>query len=164
MLWLFPAGTVAAARQLRSIVIVTLMFAILSRSGFVGPLIANRGSGHIAAAPILSVFYLLTAVNSAITRQDVIDRTARRIRHASRQMAPMAPHQVIEHLKACLWLATIATAVLTFMQAPAVLMVISGSLGFGAVAAIGWPAVMSIGMAYFGANGFAAQQALPPSR
>ncbi|GAA0331973.1 hypothetical protein GCM10009087_47710 [Sphingomonas oligophenolica] len=60
MLWLFHAGAAAATRQLLSIVIVTLTFALLSRNGLVGPILVHTGSGHIAATPILGWFYLLT--------------------------------------------------------------------------------------------------------
>jgi hypothetical protein len=73
MLWLFHAGAAAAMRQLASTVIVTLTFAILSRNELAGPLLVHANSGRVAATPILDWFYLLTAVNFAMTKPAEID-------------------------------------------------------------------------------------------
>lgn len=160
MLWLFHAGAAAATRQLLSIVIVTPIFALLSQNGLAGPILVHTGSGHIAATPILAWFYLLTAVNFAVTSQALINATAERIRHVSRIISVLAQQQVITNLRAVLCLATVSQAVLTLMPAPAMLMDGSGHLGFGTTLPIAWPALMSIGVTYFGANALAAQQAL----
>ncbi|CCW17999.1 hypothetical protein EBBID32_23490 [Sphingobium indicum BiD32] len=164
MLWLFHAGAAAATRQLLSIVIVTLTFAILSRHGLAGPLLVHTSSDRIAATPILAWFYLLTAFNFAMTRQALIEVTATRIRHVSRSISLIAPRQVIKNLRVVLCLATISQAILTLVPVPAAVMVTSVYLGFGATFAVVWPALMSIGVTYFGANALAAHHALVPGR
>lgn len=148
MLWLFQVGSVAAGRQLLAVMIVTLTVALLYQRGLVGPLVIKTSSGHIAAAPILLGSYLLTAVNSAMTRQNAIDLTAARIRYASRRISAMAPDQVTEKLSAYLWLAAMSQAVLMLVPAPSLVMVASGYLGCSAAGAIGWPTLTSIGMAF----------------
>ncbi|MFA5963770.1 MAG: hypothetical protein WC804_07100 [Sphingomonas sp.] len=160
LLWLFHAGAAAATRQLLSIVIVTPIFALLSQNGLAGPILVHTGSGHIAATPILAWFYLLTAVNFAMTREVLIEVTAERIRHVSRIISVIAPQQVIRNLRAVLCLATVSQAVLTLMPAPTLVTDASCYPGFGTTLAIAWPALMSIGVTYFGANALAAQQAL----
>jgi hypothetical protein len=90
----------------------------------------------------------------------LIKVTAERIRHVSRIISVIAPQQVIRNLRAVLCLATVNQAVLTLMPAPTLLIDASGYVGFGTTLAIAWPAAMSLGVAYFGANALAAQQAL----
>lgn len=161
MLRLFHAGLVAAARQLLAVIAVTLSIILLSRHGLLGPFKATGMKvGHVLVSPLLSWSYLLTAANSALTNRQVADSTAARIRDASRRMCPTTPHQVIKKLMVHLWLAAAGLAVLTLLPAPAILVVATGHLGCEATAAVGWPALMSIGVAYFGANARAAQRAL----
>jgi len=164
MLWLFHAGAAAATRQLLSVVIVTLTFALLSRNELAGPLLVHTHSDRIAATPILVWLYLLTAVNSAMIRQAVIEVTATRIQHVSRSISLIALRQVIKNLRVVLCLATVSQAALTLAPVPAAVMVASGYLGLGATFAIAWPALMSVGVAYFGANALAAHQALVTGR
>jgi hypothetical protein len=164
MLWLFHAGAAAAIRQLLAIIIVTLTFVLLSRSGLANPLLIRGSSGRVAATPVLTWFYLLTAAHCALTRQALVDVTAARIRQASRSISLIAPHHVMRNLRAVLYLATVSQAALTLMPAPTVVMDASGYLGFGAAFAIAWPALMSVGVTYFGANALAARQALVPGR
>lgn len=129
MFWLFHAGFVAATRQLLAIIIVTLGFALLSRQGLVGPLIVSTTGDHVAVTPAVSWSYLLIAVNSALTKKEVLDATAARIRYASRRMGPTKPNRVIKRLSAYLWLAAVSQAVLTLLPAPTILLSASESLG-----------------------------------
>ncbi|WP_141237217.1 hypothetical protein [Sphingopyxis sp. GW247-27LB] len=158
LLWLLQAGTVAARRQLLAVLIVTSLFGLLSKSGLAGPLLTPGSSGRLEVSPALTWSYLLLAVNSAILPKHLIASTAAQIRLITRRLSPMNPNKEAIELSSMLWLAAISDGVLTVTPPPALLLTVSGYFRCSTAGAIGWVALMSIGVAFFGANGLAARK------
>lgn len=160
LLWLFEAGIVAAERQLLAIMVVTLIFGVLSKLGLASPLLTISSSGRLEVSPALAWSYLLLATNSAILPNTVIESTAARMRLFARRLAPTNPNKELEELSSMLWLAAISDGILTVAPPPAVVLIVTGYFRCSAAGAIGWVALMSIGMAYFGANALASRHTL----
>jgi hypothetical protein len=158
-LWLFHAAVVAALQQFMMEILALSGFALLSWYDLTGPMLVDR-TGRVSISPPLSWTCLLLAMNSALTSRRVRARTAARIRQISHRMNSAAPNAVTRELLVRIWLAAIAMAVLTLMAPPHIVVVAADLLGCPATAAVGWPALMSIGAAGFGAVAFAARQAL----
>lgn len=158
-LWLFHAGVVAALQQLAMVILAIPGFALLSRNGLIGPILINH-AGHAGVSPLLSLTFLLLAVNSALTSRRVRVQTAVRIRLKLHAMNSAASKDVARGLTVRLWLAIISMAVLTIVAPPHIAVAAAGLLGCPGVALVGWPALMSIGVAWFGGIAFAARQAL----
>lgn len=158
-LWLFHAGVVAALQQFAMVVLAVSSFALLSRYDLTRPMLVDRAD-HVGVSPLLSWACLLLAVNAALTRRRVMARTAARIRQISHGMNPAAPNAVTRELLVRVWLAAIAMAVLTLVAPPHIVVAAADLPGWPMKAAVGWSALMSIGVAGFGAVGFAARQAL----
>jgi hypothetical protein len=158
-LWLFHAGVVAALEQLLMVTLALPGLALLPRNGLLGPILIDS-AGRAEISPLLPWTCLLLAVNSALTSRRVRARTAARIRQISRGVNPAAPNQITRELTVKLWLAVIAMAVLTLMAPPHIAVATAGLIGCPAIALAGWPALMSIGGAWFGGAAFAARQTL----
>ena len=108
--------------------------------------------------PLLQLIYLATAVGVAATRHRFIDLTAERIRHASRLMSRSDPDSAADTLMILLWFTAFGFTALTLGSPPSFLTELGWHLGYFNAAPIVWPAVMSIGVASFGADAQAAAQ------
>lgn len=160
MLWFFQAGLVAARRQLLSVLIMTSLLGLLAKFGLATPLLVSSGAGRFEVSPALTWSYLLLAANSAILPNSLIESTAARIRLTARRLSPRNPYLAVEELCSMLWLSAIADGVLVVATPPTIVLIISGYFQCIAVGAIGWAALMSVGAAFFGANGLAARKLL----
>jgi hypothetical protein len=158
-LWLFRAGVVAALLQFVTVLLVVPGFALLSHEGLIEPIHFGR-AGQVAASPLLPWSCLLLAMNSAMTNRQVRAQTAARIRRMSQVMKPTAPDEFTHDLIAQTCLGVIAMAMLALVAPPNFVLGAAGLVGCSAIAAIGWPALASIGAAWFGAIAFAARHAL----
>jgi hypothetical protein len=159
MLWLFRAGVVAALLQLGVLVLVVPGLILLSREGLIGPILVER-AGDRSVSPLLSWACLLLALNSAMTNRRIRAQTAARIRRVSAMRKSAAPDEFTHELIAQTSLGVIAMAMLILAAPPDFLLAAAGLVGCSPLAAIGWPALASIGSAWFAAIAFAAREAL----
>lgn len=109
---------------------------------------------------ILIGTYLLTALGIALTQGRFVEATAEHIRRASRALNPKRPTDGAKVLSVQLWFATIGFAVMTFHEPPAILVEATREWGCAAAAPMTWAAIISIGVASFGANAHAAMKAM----
>jgi hypothetical protein len=106
--------------------------------------------------PLLQLTYLVMAAGVATTRHRWVDLTAERIRRASRLMNHSAPDLAAKTLTISLWFAAMGFAAVSLSSPPSFLMEQGWHLGFFDAAPIIWSAIMSVGVASFGANAQAA--------
>lgn len=152
----FRAGRVAAIRQLLVIVPFIAVILFLSRLRLVEPLTVGSVD-RPSASTFVNWGCLLLGLHSALARGQAKAETAAFIRSAASRMRPAAPHQIIQELSARLWLAAGSFAVLTLVPAPALLTAVAFNPLCAEVVALGWPAMTSVVMSYFIANGLAAR-------
>ncbi|MCA1371340.1 hypothetical protein I6F15_28930 [Bradyrhizobium sp. BRP14] len=108
----------------------------------------------------LAWFYLLTAFGAALTGSHFVDATTAHIRHASRLMRPAEPDLAARILLTQLWLTTAGLIVLSLRPPPEALRQAGLCLGNVDTASIAWPALMTGGVACFGAMTYATIKAL----
>ncbi|CAN7679902.1 hypothetical protein LJR231_005470 [Phyllobacterium sp. LjRoot231] len=163
MIRLFQAGLVAACAQLVAAALATLMVFLAARSGLIAPTFAeicpNFEASPSSVSPLLTWIYLLTAIGIALTSGRFVDFTAAHIRRASRLMRPVEPEHATKALLVQLGLTTIGFAILTLRRPPHVWIDVGHYFGAACAASIAWSAMMSIGLACFGANAHAARKA-----
>ncbi|PSH61696.1 hypothetical protein CU102_26650 [Phyllobacterium brassicacearum] len=160
---LFQAGLVAACAQLMAVALATLLVFLAARSGLIAPTLAeicpNAEASPSSVSPMLTWVYLLTAIGIALTSGRFVDFTAAHIRRASRLMRPVEPDHATKALLVQLWLTAIGFAILVLRPPPHLWIEAGRYFGGACAASIAWSAVMSIGLACFGANAHAARKA-----
>lgn len=112
---------------------------------------------------LLRLTYVLLAAGVALTKHRYVMLTSRRIRHASRQMSSSEPELAASTLAICLTFASIGCAAVGLHSPPAILLSVDWHLGASAAVPIAWSGLMSLGVAGFGANAYAAADACYPS-
>ncbi len=158
MLRLFQAGLIAALMQCITILLLTppVLFYVQSRMQDQQSLHTSPTS--LTATSLLQLIYLVTAVGVALTRNRFVDLTAARIRAASYRMHPLEPARAANTLLICLWFTAFGLAALTLGPPPSFLIELEWRFGPFKAAPIIWSAMMSVGVAAFGANAQAAKQ------
>lgn len=158
---LVQAGLVAACAQLMAVALATLLVYLAARSGLIAPTLVcpNVEVLPSSVSPLLTWFYLLTAIGIALTSGRFVDFTAAHIRRASRLMRPVEPDDATKALLVQLWLTAIGFAILTLRPPPHAWIEVGRYFGGACTASIAWPGMMSIGLACFGANAHAARKA-----
>ena len=108
---------------------------------------------------LLKLTYLLLAVGVALTKNRFVESTAAAIATASRKMNRLEPAAAASTLLLCLWICTVGLAAMTIATSPTAVPVDLWQLGPFGTGQILWSATTSIGVAAFGANAQAANQA-----
>jgi hypothetical protein len=159
MLRLFQAGLIAALMQCSAMLLLTppILFYVQSRMQDLQSFYTDPTSSTVAS--LLQFIYLVTAVGLALTRNRFVDSTAARIRATSYRMHPLEPARAANTLLICLWFTAFGLAALTLGPPPSFLIELEWYFGPFNAAPIVWSAMMSVGVAAFGANAQAAKQA-----
>jgi hypothetical protein len=164
MLRLVQAGLIAGCIQAMMAAAATIAIMLSLRHGLLIPVPATAGFQteplFPSTTPLLTWIDLLTALGVALTGNRFVDRTAIRLRQASRRLCPKDPDHAARALLVQLWIATACFAVLALRSPPVALIQVASGLGCAAAASFVWPGMMSIGVAVFGANAQAAAKAL----
>jgi RsiW-degrading membrane proteinase PrsW (M82 family) len=148
MVQLFRAGITAICWQVIAVLALTLAVLFTASSSFSS---ANPSP--------LTWGYPLVAVGLALTGGQSINVTAIQMRRASYIMRRAAPKPILVMVVAQFVFGTVLLAILTVYPPHAVIVVI-GFFGDDSVATIIWSAVMSAGVAGFGATAHAGLKAI----
>jgi hypothetical protein len=167
MLQLFRAGLFAAGYQLIAAASIGLAVTLLdghwiiaqpeSSTVFDGPDSLWNPGGSFA-----SWAYLLAAFGVIFTSHRHTEITARRIRYASRLLDPTDADQATRALLTQFCLSCMGFVILLLKPPLDLPTEDSLCVGCASLVSIGWPGMMSIGLASFGANARAAHRALKP--
>ena len=163
MLRLFEAGLAAAWFQIAAVALATVAVLLFTENKLISePLDFLSGAefSSDAALSLLKWTYLLTGIGTASTSSRFVDVTAEVIRNSSRVMRPTEPFHATKTLLVQLCLAAFGFVVLIFQPPPQTLIEVSRHFGWGWAVLIGWPGLMSVGLAGFGASAQAAIKAL----
>ena len=109
----------------------------------------------LSATPFLTWGYLLMAAGFALTSGQSIDIIASRIFRGSYLMQLVDPKHGLKALVAQFGLAAVLLAILGFRAPPYPIIVIVQYFGCGSAASVIWTALMSVGVACFGASAHA---------
>ena len=157
---LSQAGLVAACAQLVAVILGIGVLLLVAGNGQVGSIVSEAPHFHEASAQFLKWTFLVTAFGIALTANRFVDRTASRIRQASRLMAPTKPDQAANTLFASLGFTTAGFAILALRLPSEVLPMPDDQMETSGLVAIIWSGLMSIGVAGFGANTYATWKAM----
>ena len=102
----------------------------------------------------------LLAVGVILTSHPYLDITAASIRTASRLINRANPREVMQTLRANLWLGSLAFAMLAFKPPMDIISRIFGGETGACPGAIVWPVLMSLGLAGAGATAHAVEKSL----
>jgi hypothetical protein len=163
MLWLLEAGLAAACFQIVAVALATAAVLLFMENDLVPEPLDFWSAAEISSNAALSLLkwtYLLTAIGTASTSNRFVDVTAEAIRNSSRVMRPTEPFHAAKTLLVQLCLAAIGFVVLILQPPPETLLGVSRHFGWGWAVLIGWPGLMSVGLAGFGASAQAAIKAL----
>lgn len=157
--WLFEAGLLAGRTQAVLILLILVVGWWTGGdgdSGSAAPLAAD-------ASAVPSLFRLAAlgaaAVAALLARQSAARTAARIVRVANDQTAGRGRRLQIE-LMVRLWLAAGALAILTIAPVPVLWTGLIGAIVPASIASLSWTAGLSVGVAYFSANAYAAALSL----
>ena len=159
MNWLFEAGFIAARIQ-AGLVLLALLFLWATNGG------SDLGTGLqidnevASASPFLRWSFLAVAALAAVHSRRSVSRTAARVVRVSDHIMGGRARRLQIALAVRLWLATTALAVLTVASAPSQWVRLAATLVPLWLAAFLWSGALSVGVAFFGANAFAAAHSL----
>jgi hypothetical protein len=159
MLRLFQAGAIAAGIQCVMIAVLSPLVILYGQYQIEDLKVPNTDMMTLDAMSWLQLAYLVIAVGLASTKHRFVDVTAMRIRGASRRLHPSGANHTVDTLLVCLLMAAIGFAALTLRSPPAFLTGFGWHFGASDAAPIIWSAIMSVGVASFGANAHATAQA-----
>ena len=151
MLQLLHAGIVAVRRQLAAVIVLLLILLLAA---------PVNETFWLSATPFLTWGYLLMAAGFALTSDQSIDITASRIYRGSYLMQLVAPKHALKALVAQFGVAAVLFAILGLWPPPQSIIVVAQYLGCGSAASVIWSAVMSVGVACFGASTHAVLRAI----
>jgi hypothetical protein len=151
MLQLSHAGIVAVRRQLAAVIVISLILLLAA---------PVNETFWLSATPFLTWGYLLMAAGFALTSDQSIDITASRIYRGSYLMQLVAPKHALKALVAQFGVAAVLFAILGLRPPPQSIIVVAQYLGCGSAASVIWAAVMSVGVACFGASTHAVLKAI----
>lgn len=113
----------------------------------------------VSLVSLLPLIYVVLAAGVALTKHRYVRSTTMRIRHASHLKSPSEPDRLAGTLAICLFFASLGCASLALQPPPAILVAMNWYFGPHAAAPLLWSALMSICVASFGANAYAATDA-----
>jgi hypothetical protein len=159
ILLLCQAGVIASCLQCAASTLLTLFLILYVKYRVDDLRAADSNLTVMRTTSLLKWAYLLSAVGLASTKHWFVDLTALRIHRAIRLLDPSHPEEAINALLVCLWMTTAGFAALTLSSPPTYLNELGWHLGAFDAAPIIWSAIMSVGVASFGAIAHAASQA-----
>lgn len=113
----------------------------------------------VSLISLLPLIYVVLAAGVALTKHRYARSTTTRIRHASHLKSSSEPDRLAGTLAICLFLASLGCASLALQPPPAILVAMNWHFGPHAAAPLLWSALMSVCVASFGANAYAATDA-----
>jgi hypothetical protein len=160
---LLHAGIIAGRRQLAALVALTLILLVITPQDHIAQNSSAADKAEILSLSAMRLFTwaaLLVALGLALTSNRSIDITASRIQRGSRIVRLGSPQHILMSLVAQFGLAAILFAIFALQAPPNAIVSISDYFGFSSAASIIWTAVMSVGVASFGASAHAAVKAI----
>jgi hypothetical protein len=159
---LLHAGIIAGRRQLAALAALTLILLVITPLEHIDQysLTGNKKILPLSAMPVFTWAALLVALGLALTSSRSIDVTASRIHRASRFIRLGPPQSILMTLVAQFGLAAILFAVFALQRPPNAIISVSHYFGSPGTLSIIWTAVMSVGVASFGAATHAAVKAI----
>jgi hypothetical protein len=160
----FPVGFVAAFLQLLALALATPLVLAIMRHGSTVPLLTNFLPNFTAPSvetqsSIVTGTYLIVSLGVSLTENRFLDSTAMQIRHLSHLRRFHNADLAMALLLIQFCLGVVGFAMLA-LQPPQFLAALEHQDGWGEIALIGWPGIMSMGTAFFGANAHATLRAL----
>ena len=157
-LQLFQAGLFAGGVQAAIVLVMTPVVMLFiqvpdSASG------ASNPDRAFSVVSLLQLIYVVIAAGVALTTHRYVTSTSARIRRVSRLMSSSEPDRVAGTLAICFLIASFGCASVALQPPPAILMAMNWHLGAHAAGPLLWSALMSPGVAGFGANAHAAVDA-----
>ena len=167
MVRLLQAGLLAAQHQLALVIVITILSLIANhimtyQDGSAG--LIDVQAFWESAWTFLNWAYLVAAVGLAITSGEHIDETAESMKQAARSGRLGRSELVLECLLAQSGICSVMFAVVMLWGAPSPLVDTARHFGFASAAPVIWAALMSIGVASFGATAQAAYKAIKSSQ
>ena len=162
MLRFLRVGIIAGSLQLITVTLVSCLVSVSSLRALVVPGIEETTptTELLYIYWLLKMLFMLFAVGIVLTDTKYITFTATRIRHASRLMRPTVPDHAAKTLLVLLALPTAGFAILTLQQPPDFVTALSGYPERPTWFWITWSALMSVGVAFFGALSHATWRAV----
>jgi hypothetical protein len=160
---LLHAGIIAGRRQLAALAALTLILLVITPLEHIDQYSLTGNKKEIlplSAMPVFTWAALLVALGLALTSSRSIDVTASRIHRASRFIRLGPPQSILMTLVAQFGLAAILFAVFALQRPPNAIISVSHYFGSPGTLSIIWTAVMSVGVASFGAATHAAVKAI----
>jgi hypothetical protein len=160
MLQFIKVGIFAGFLQLIIVTLVSCLVSVSTLRALVVP-----ATNATTPAELLYIYsplkwlFLLLAVGIVLTDTKYVAFAATRIRHASRLMKPTIPDHAANTLLVLVALPTAGFAILTLRQPPDFVLELSSYFGHSGRIWITWSALMSVGVAFFGAISHAAWRA-----
>jgi hypothetical protein len=155
---LFKAGLIAGCIQVAVVLVVTPLVISYVPDSDNGSVSSDPGQ-TLPAVASLRLIYLLLAAGVALTKHRYVVATSAQIRSASRLASPSEPERTAGTLAICLLVAAFGCASFALQPAPDIVAAMDWHLGSHAAGPIVWPALLSLGVAGFGANAHAAVDA-----
>jgi hypothetical protein len=157
-LLLFQAGLIAGCAQAAIVLVITLLAIVFLQKQDSGSS-ASDPDPAFSIASLLPLIYVVFAAGVALTKHRYITLTSTRIREISRLTSSSEPDRAAGTLAICLFFASIGCASFALQPPPAILAGMDWHFGAHAAGPMLWSALMSLGVASFGANAHAAVEA-----
>jgi hypothetical protein len=160
---LLHAGIIAGQRQLAAVAALTLILLVITPLDHIDQYLLTANKTEISPLSAMLVFRcatLLIALGLALTSSRSIDETASCIHRASRFIRLGSPQSILMTLVAQFGLAAILFAVFALQAPPNAITLVSHYFEFPRAVSMMWTAVMSVGVARFGATAHAAVKAI----
>jgi hypothetical protein len=160
---LLHAGIIAGRRQLAVLVALTLILLVITPQDHIAQNSSATNKAEIlplSAMPLFTWAALLVALGLALTSNRSIDITARRIQRGSRILRLSSPQHILMSLVIQFGLAAILLAIFALQAPPNAVIWVGHYFGIPGAVSIVWTALMSVGVASFGASAHAAVKAI----
>jgi hypothetical protein len=160
---LLHAGIIAGRRQLIALLVLTFTLLVITPKDHIAQNSSATSKLEILSLSAMRLFTLaavLVALGLALTSSRSIDITTSRIQRGSSFMRLGPPQHILMILVAQFGLAAILLAVLAVQAPPNAVISVGHFFGFPGAVSIIWTAVMSVGVASFGATAHAAFKAI----
>jgi hypothetical protein len=159
---LLHAGIIAGRRQLVALVALTFILLVITPPDHIAQNSSAINKAEILPLSVTRLFTwaaLLVALGLALTSGRSIDIAASRIQRGSRFLRLGSPQHILMTLVAQFALAAILLAVFALQAPPDAIISVGHYFGFPGAVSIIWTAVLSVGVASFGATAHAAFKA-----
>lgn len=160
---LLHAGIVAGRRQLVALVVLTSILLVITPKEHIAQNLSVTSKPEILPLSAMRLFTwaaVLVALGLALTSSRSIDITTSRIQRGSRFLRLGPSQHILMTLVVQFGLAAIPLAILALQAPPNAIISVGHHFGFPGAVSIIWTAVVSVGVASFGATAHAGVRAI----